>query len=362
MNQRYQTPELSVIVPVLNEEAVLPTLFATLSHQRSVDFELILCDGGSQDRTPELCRQAVAACNFPVRCLQTAPGRARQMNVGAQAATGELLLFLHVDSQFSSPQALADGLAAWRDGRHRWGDTLAGHFRLVFNGPGNQHPAYRFYTRKARSGRRGTIHGDQGFLLSASWFRRLGGYPEDLPLLEDTRLADHILHEGHWLLLPAEILTSNRRFENEGLLARQVLNALVMNFAAIGWTPFFTEARGFYRQQATAGPLDLGPFFTLIARLLRQQARSERRRIWSRTGDYVYSQGWQLGLALDCRGCHGADCVSADGAGIWEARFESWFNRHSDNRISRQLTALLVYSWFHLTRRYMVWRTKRRVS
>lgn len=355
-----QTPALSIVVPVLNEEATLPALFATLSRQRCVDFELILCDGGSQDRTWELCRQTVTACNFPVRCLQTAPGRACQMNAGARAAAGALLLFLHADSQFLSPLALADGVAAWQEGRRHWGEALAGHFRLVFDGPGSRQPGYRFYTRKARSGRRGTIHGDQGFLLSAEWFQQLGGYPEDLSLLEDTRLADRILQQGHWLLLPAEILTSTRRFEQEGLLARQVLNALVMNFAAIGWNPFFAEARGLYRQQSAAGPLDLGPFFALITRLLRERPRSERRWLWTQTGAYVRSQGWQLGLVLDCRRHHRAGDTSETGAGTWEARFDRWFERLSDNWAGRGLATLLVFSWFHLARRHLTRRSQRR--
>jgi hypothetical protein len=71
---------------------------------------------------------------------------------------------------------------------------------------------------------------------------KLGGFDETLELLEDNRFAEAVRKEGGWLLLPAEIVTSARRFETEGLAERQTLNALLMNFAAIGWDAFFRLA------------------------------------------------------------------------------------------------------------------------
>ncbi len=352
MNRNGSLPELSIIVPLLNEEETLPVLLACLKTQRGADFELILCDGGSADRTPELCRQARLEYSFPVRIITTPPGRATQMNAGAAIAVAELLLFLHADSRFSAPSALAAGLAAWRAAHRQAGrNCLAGHFRLVFDGPGGDHPAYYFYACKARSGRPGTIHGDQGFLLPAVCFRRLEGFPEDLAVLEDTRLADRLLTEGDWLLLPAEILTSTRRFHREGLLARQALNALVMNFAAIGWVTFFDQARGLYRQQVAADHLELGAFLELIRSLLGQLPTTERRRLWQLTGSYVRSQGWQLGLALDCRNNYLAGLPPGEGSIFWRTVFDRWYDRLSDNFAGRWMATILVYTWFVLTRR-----------
>lgn len=357
MENRGKPPELSVIVPVLNEEQTLPSLLATLAGQAGISFELILCDGGSTDLTPQLGRQAAADQSYPIRLLRTAPGRARQMNAGAACAAADTLLFLHADSRFASPDALSRGLAAWRAGQRQAGSgPLAGHFRLRFEGPGAEHGAYYFYACKAQSGRPGTIHGDQGFLLAATCFRDLGGFPEDLPLLEDTRLADRITAEGAWLLLPAEIRTSTRRFQEEGLVARQVLNALVMNFAAIGWDAFFQEARGLYRQQAAAGPLELGPFFELIRSLLQRLPGPERRRLWLQTGGYVRSQGWQLGLALDCRSNYRCGHRPGSGSRFWRTCFERWYDRLSDNLCGRWAAAGLVFAWFVLTRRRLAQR------
>ena len=178
MENRGKPPELSVIVPVLNEEQTLPSLLATLGGQAGIGFELILCDGGSTDLTPQLGRQAAADQSYPIRFLRTPPGRARQMNAGAASAAADTLLFLHADSRFASPDALAGGLSAWRAGQRQAGPgPLAGHFRLVFEGPGAAHGAYYFYACKAQSGRPGTIHGDQGFLLAAASFPRPGRVP-----------------------------------------------------------------------------------------------------------------------------------------------------------------------------------------
>jgi rSAM/selenodomain-associated transferase 2 len=360
MNRCSPLPELSIIVPILNEEETLPVLLASLAAQCGADFELILCDGGSADRTLELCRQARLQYSFPIRIITTPRGRAAQMNAGAALAVAELLLFLHADSRLSAPSALAAGLAAWRAAHRQAGrNCLAGHFRLVFDGPGADHSAYYFYACKARSERPGTIHGDQGFLLSAACFRRLGGFPEDLPVLEDTRLADRLLTEGGWLLLPAEILTSTRRFHREGLLSRQVLNALVMNFAAIGWEAFFGQASGLYRQQAAAGSLDLGAFLEMIRSLLDQLPTTERRRLWQLTGSYVRSQGWQLALALDCRNNYRAGLPPGDGSTFWRTIFDRWYDRLSDNSAGRWLATTMVYTWFVLTRRRLARRQRK---
>lgn len=85
-----------------------------------------------------------------------------------------------------------------------------------------------------------------------------------LPLLEDTRVAEKIRQAGAWILLPAEIRTSARRFEIEGLYERQLLSALLMNVAAIGWEAFFGAAPGIYRRQDRTQRLQLLPFLAKI--------------------------------------------------------------------------------------------------
>ena len=92
---------ISVIIPTLNEER---TIAATLSHTASLGFdELIVVDGGSTDETPALLesyrRKTQSSALSPVHWVTAPAGRARQMNEGAKASHGEVLLFLHADTQ-----------------------------------------------------------------------------------------------------------------------------------------------------------------------------------------------------------------------------------------------------------------------
>jgi hypothetical protein len=186
-------------------------------------------------------------------------------------------------------------------------------------------------------------------LLSRSFFTELGGFDEALPLLEDTRFAEAAREAGELLLLPAEIIASSRRFESEGLLPRQVLNALVMNFAAIGWDDFFRAAPEVYRRQDRTRPLELLPFLRLVRMLLQPLPRRARFRLWYGTGVYVRSQGWQLGFALDCRRNFRNGWASGAGPTPCLNRFDRWFDRLTDHPPGRLATALLVRAWFALT-------------
>jgi len=228
--------QLSIIIPLLNEAESLPALLDDLGRQEGIPFEVILVDGGSVDDTADLAAKRSAESPFPCRVLQSAKGRGRQLNAGAAAARGDLLLFLHADSAFADPQALQRGVAALAAAREARGHTrVAGHFALRFARSSDEPSfAYAYYQAKARLDRPECTHGDQGFLLHRDFFAAVGPFDETLPLLEDTRLAERIRREGEWLLLPAEIATSARRFESEGLYPRQALNAVIMNFATPG--------------------------------------------------------------------------------------------------------------------------------
>ena len=176
-----KTPEISILVPVLNERLQLPELFADLARQAEITCELLICDGGSTDGSLEwLQQQATAPLSF--RLLQTQPGRARQLNLAAEQATGEWLLFLHVDSRFSDPLALRKGLNSLQQTANK---KLAGHFALKFRRSDSEPSVgYYYYEWKARLGRPETIHGDQGFLLHHEFFQQLGRFQESLPVME----------------------------------------------------------------------------------------------------------------------------------------------------------------------------------
>lgn len=350
MDRAFNQPRLSIVVPVLNEAQGLQRLFGTLEAQRDLAFEAILCDGGSRDDTLQVAGQLASSSSFPCRVLSAPRGRGLQLNFGASRAAAETLLFLHADSSFDDPHALANALQVFDEATAQAGhQRLGGHFGLRFAGKTLRPSlAYYYYECKARLDRPHCTHGDQGMMLRRTFFEEIGRFDESLPLLEDTRLAEAIRQRGRWILLPAEIYTSPRRFEREGLLPRQQLNAVILNFAAIGWEEPFRALPEIYRSQDRAQRLCLAPFFDRFRQLLKELSPVRRASVWYRTGDYVRSHAWQLAFAWDVRrnfrcGLHPGPAP----APVLE-QFDCWYDRITDNPCGRFCATLFVWGWFHL--------------
>ncbi len=353
MRSEESTPELTIIIPTFNEVEALPLLLADLAGQTGgVAFEVVISDGGSSDGTGELGTQLLAIHGLPGRVLTGPAGRGRQLNRGAARAHGEWLLFLHADSRLPAQTALADGLEIMGGaGTPR----QAGRFclRFAIAGP-ERDPGYYQCEVKARLDLPGTIHGDQGFWLLRSFFLELGGFREDLPVFEDTLLADAIRKRAEWQLLPATLVTSPRRFQAEGYRERQTLNALLANFAVIGWDAPLQRAPQLYPSQDRARRLQLAPFFRLVDELLDELPLGDRWRIWCRTGGFVRDNAWQLALQRVAR--HGFDTgLSPDAVPLEPVlRFRRRFDALTDHPPGRLVAALLTWLWFRTRTRSTV--------
>ncbi len=297
-------PDISIIVPLLNEAGELEGLFSTLAGQRGIRFELILCDGGSDDGTQKTAEGLSAGCGFPVKLIQTERGRGKQMNAGAAAATADLLLFLHADSRFEEQQALLNATQSLRSALNKSPEKVAARFGLNFRrSQAVRSLAFFFYEAKARLPRLDCIRGDQGFLMDRKIFTRVGGFDESLPFLEDLRLVADTSSQLQWQLLPSTISTSARRFEREGLLERQILNAIIVNNIQAGWIGFFESLPGLYRSHchSSSGRLLLLPILDGIDKLLKQSSAEWQRHFWRSTGQHVAANAWQLFYWLDTR-------------------------------------------------------------
>jgi rSAM/selenodomain-associated transferase 2 len=190
-------------MPVLDEGDRLRRTLPALQPFRETGHELILVDGGSSDDTRELAAGSVD------RLVESARGRALQMNAGARLASGELLLFLHADTELS-PAALAamlEGIAA--SGR-RWG-----RFDVRLSG---ERPMFRVIETMMnhRSRITGIATGDQGIFVERRLFEEVGGYPE-IPLMEDVALSRALKRTWPPLCLRERVLTSCRRWERYGV-------------------------------------------------------------------------------------------------------------------------------------------------
>lgn len=284
--------ELAVVIPCLNEAETLPRLLRDLAAQHGVSLDVVAVDGGSDDKTVAGARAGGA------RIVTTGRGRARQMNAGARETQAEWLLFLHADSRIEEPALLANALQALRTETTKAGhERMAGHFALRFRrSDSRQALAWRYLEEKTAFNRPYCFNGDQGLLLARRYFDELGGFDEDLPFLEDQRMATRIRQSGELITLPGILFTSARRFERAGFHRQYLLMALIMAMHAAGNRDFFRRASGLYRAQHEAAGLRLMPFFRLARGCAREAGRWNT---WMRIGRLGRENGWQLFYFLD---------------------------------------------------------------
>jgi rSAM/selenodomain-associated transferase 2 len=184
---------------------------------------VIVVDGGSADATAGIARPLAD------EVIASHPGRARQQNAGAQAAIGDVLLFLHADTLLP-----ADADARVIDGLMRSGRGW-GRFDVRLSG---RAPALRMVERmmNLRSRVTGIATGDQAIFIRADWFRCVGGFPQ-IPLMEDVALSKALRRMGAPLCLRDRVRTSSRRWEERGVLRTILLMWRLRAEYALGADP-----------------------------------------------------------------------------------------------------------------------------
>jgi len=202
------TPELSIVMPVLDEAPQIVGRLKLLQALRTDGVELIVVDGGSADGT------ATLAGALADRVLTSARGRAVQMNAGAAASQAPVLLFLHVDTTLPAT-ALQAVLTAVGAGAS-WGRS-----DVRIDG---RHPLLRIVERMMnwRSRLTGIATGDQAIFVRREVFENLGGYA-DLPLMEDIALSSALRRLAPPACLGETVVTSARRWERHGVLRTMLL-------------------------------------------------------------------------------------------------------------------------------------------
>jgi rSAM/selenodomain-associated transferase 2 len=211
---------VSIVVPVLDDFEAAAALLAQVVPDPRV--EIVLVDGGMDVRLEAL------ACDRPdTRLIRTQRGRARQMNVGAAAAGGDWLWFLHADSRLPP---------GWLRGFTALPPTVAGGwFRFALD-------AAAWQARLIEAGVRwrgrafALPYGDPGLFVRRATFERLGGFAE-LPLLEDVDFVRRLRRSAPVAEIPLPLATSARRWQRDGWLRRSARNLAIITLYLVGVGP-----------------------------------------------------------------------------------------------------------------------------
>ncbi|MFY9268538.1 MAG: TIGR04283 family arsenosugar biosynthesis glycosyltransferase [Candidatus Manganitrophaceae bacterium] len=220
--------KISIIVPILNEENVLPRFLEHL--EQFQETEIVIVDGGSGDRSEGILRKwSARSGNLERIFLSAQRGRGTQMNAGAMRASGEILLFLHVDTLLP-----ARGIDALKEALSRPG-VVGGAFRLRVESP---HLFSRLIetTVNLRSRFLGLPYGDQAIFVWKKLFECLEGYA-DFPLMEDVDFVRRLKKRGKMVLLQDAVITSPRRWLREGYYYTSLRNLILLVLYFLGVSP-----------------------------------------------------------------------------------------------------------------------------
>ncbi len=213
--------KISIIIPTLNEARYLSETLVKI--QQLSPHEIIVSDGGSDDDTLKI------AAKFTPHLIKGNSGRAMQMNAGAQLATGDLLLFVHADSyiKLTSYQKM---LYAMKNP-----EIIGGAFSLLID---SDKRALQIINQFAnlRSKYLGRAYGDQAFFVKKLVFQEMKGFTE-FPICEDLDFYKRLKFFGPVVLLKEEVLTSPRRWINDGIWFTTIRNIIIATLFELGFPP-----------------------------------------------------------------------------------------------------------------------------
>jgi rSAM/selenodomain-associated transferase 2 len=216
---------ISVVIPVFQEQDLINEAIERIRGLASgATAEIIVVDGGTEAETLAVVR------DDDVKRIASERGRGKQMNEGAAAAKGDVLLFLHVDTQLP-PDGLQRITSLMEEARFS-----AGAFDLAISATGL---SYRIIERAAslRSRLTGIPYGDQAIFVRRNCFMSLGGYKE-MPIMEDVDLMRRVRRDGRRIgFIREKVRTSARRWEKEGVVRCTCRNWTIMMLYLLGVPP-----------------------------------------------------------------------------------------------------------------------------
>ena len=225
MTEQSDKTQCSIIIPVINEQETIRPLLESLRQQAGIrQCQIIVVDGDPEGSTLRVIDDPA------VTQLTSARGRGLQMNRGAEEARGDILVFLHADTLLP-PGSLSLIDRTLKDPRY-----VAGAFNLQI---ASARPVLRLIARTANLRSRVTRvpYGDQAIFIDRDYFRRMGRFRE-IPIMEEVDLLRRIRRRGDRICILREaVLTSPRRWEEEGPLYTTLRNQLLILLFGLGIKP-----------------------------------------------------------------------------------------------------------------------------
>lgn len=198
---------VSIIIPTYNETTSIVPVLERLKRVKG-EFEVLVADGSSTDRTPEIVCGFAVACPYPLRLVETVRNRAIQCNSAAQQARGDVFLFLHADI-FVRPETVEAVERSLRDPT-----VIGGNFQIVFEGDSFVEGFFTWCYRVRRPF--GIYYGDSGLFVRRKVFERLAGF-RPIPIMDDYEFVRRMERAGHTVCLEPPMQVSDRRWRVQGL-------------------------------------------------------------------------------------------------------------------------------------------------
>ena len=200
-------PTISIIIPVYNEEKSISNIIRYLKNNSSKENieEIIIVNGESIDKTAHI------ASNEGATVVHSPKGRAKQMNLGAKEAKGEILYFLHADTL--PPNGFDKNIIKAVQNGHK-----TGCFRMSFDSNSLFLKFFAWFTRVNHTMCRG---GDQSLFITKEFFIAIKGFNEDYIVYEDNELIERLYKKTYFKILPEKVKTSARKYEERGTIKLQ---------------------------------------------------------------------------------------------------------------------------------------------